>query len=53
MIVARSNAIEYYEDIRGIKSVEVPSTLGRQFSYYGYCATFIADGAMVKSITVA
>lgn len=53
MIVARSNAIEFYEDVRGIKSVEVPATLGRTFSYYGYCATFIADGQQVKSITVA
>lgn len=53
MIVARSNAIEFYEDVRGIKSVEVPATLGRTFSYYGYCATFIADGQQVKSIAVA
>lgn len=53
MVVAKTNAIEYYEQIRGLMSVEAPSTLGRTFSYYGYCATFIADSALVKSITVA
>jgi hypothetical protein len=34
-------------------SVEVPSTLGRTFSYYGYVATFIADGDQVKEIAIA
>lgn len=53
MVVARGSAIEFYEQIRGIMSVEVPSTLGRTFSYYGYVSTFIADGDQVKSITVA
>ena len=53
MVVARSNAIEFYEQIRGILSVEVPSTLGRTFSYYGYVATFIADSDQVKSIAIA
>jgi hypothetical protein len=53
MVVARGSAIEFYEQVRGIMSVEVPSTLGRQFSYYGYVSTFIADGDQVKSITIA
>jgi hypothetical protein len=53
MIVARGTAIEFYEQVRGILSVEVPSTLGRTFSYYGYVSTFIADSDQVKSITVA
>ena len=53
LVAARSNAIEYYEQIRGLMSVEAPATLGRVFSYYGYAATFIADSALVKSITVA
>jgi len=53
MVVARTNAIEFYEQIRGLMSVEAPSTLGRTFSYYGYVATFIASSSMVKSITVA
>ena len=53
MVVARGQAIEFYEQVRGILSVEVPSTLGRTFSYYGYVSTFIADSDQVKSITVA
>jgi HK97 family phage prohead protease len=53
MTVARGSAIEFYEQVRGIMSVEVPSTLGRTFSYYGYVSTFIADGDQVKEIVVA
>ena len=53
MVVARGTAIEFYEQVRGLMSVEVPGTLGRTFSYYGYVATFIADGQQVKSIAIA
>jgi hypothetical protein len=53
MVVARGQAIEFYEQVRGIMSVEVPSTLGRTFSYYGYVSTFIADSTQVQSITVS
>ena len=53
LYVARANACEFYEQVRGIMSVEVPSTLGRTFSYYGYVATFIADADMVKYIVVS
>lgn len=53
MVLARGNAIEFYEQVRGIMSVEVPSTLGRTFSYYGYVSTFIADATMAQKITVA
>jgi len=53
MIVARGAAIEFYEQVRGIMSVEVPSTLGRTFSYYGYVSTFIADADMVQGIAIA
>lgn len=53
MVVARGTAIEFYEQIRGIMSVEAPATLGRLFSYYGYVATFIADADQVKSIVVS
>jgi HK97 family phage prohead protease len=53
MVVARGTAIEFYEQVRGIMSVEVPSTLGRTFSYYGYVSTFIADSTQVQSIVVA
>ena len=53
MIVARGAACEFYEQVRGIMSVEVPGTLGRTFSYYGYVATFIADADQVQRIIVA
>jgi HK97 family phage prohead protease len=53
MVVARGTAIEFYEQIRGLMSVEAPSTLGRTFSYYGYVSTFIADADQVQSIALA
>lgn len=53
LVVARAQAIEFYEQIRGILSVEAPSTLGRVFSYYGYVATFIADSTQVQSVALA
>jgi HK97 family phage prohead protease len=53
MVLARGNAIEFYEQIRGLMSVEAPSTLGRTFSYYGYASLFVADSTMVQKITVA
>ena len=52
LFVARGAAIEFYEQVRGLMSVEVPGTLGRTFSYYGYVATFIADADQVKYIVV-
>ena len=53
MVVARGSACEFYEQVRGLLSVEVPGTLGRTFSYYGYVATFIADSDQVQRIIVA
>jgi HK97 family phage prohead protease len=53
MVVARGQAIEFYEQIRGLMSVELPSTLGRNFSYAGYVSTFIADATQVQSIALA
>ena len=53
LTVAKANAIEFYEQVRGLLSVEVPSTLGRTFSYYGYVATFIPYNSMVKEIVVS
>jgi hypothetical protein len=53
MVVARGTAIEFYEQVKGLMSVEAPSTLGRVFSYYAYVASFIADSDQVKSITVS
>ena len=53
MVVARAQAIEFYEQVRGLMSVELPTTLGRNFSYAGYVSTFIADADQVKSIIVS
>jgi len=53
LFVARGAAIEFYEQIRGLMSVEAPGTLGRTFSYYGYVSTFIADADQVKYIVVS
>jgi hypothetical protein len=52
MVLARGSAVEFYEQVRGILSVEVPGTLGRTFSYYGYVSTFIADPTMVQKLAV-
>ena len=53
LVVARGSALEFYEQVRGLMSVELPSTLGRNFSYAGYVATFIADSTQVQSIAIA
>jgi HK97 family phage prohead protease len=53
LFVARGTAIEFYEQVRGLMSVELPSTLGRNFSYAGYVSTFIADADQVKYIVVS
>jgi hypothetical protein len=53
MVVARAAAIEYYEQVKGLMSREVPLSLGREFSYYGYASLFVADSDLVKTITVA
>jgi HK97 family phage prohead protease len=60
MLVVHAPAIEFYEQQRGIMSVENPALLGREYSYYGYFATFFQDATdatagsrFVQSITVA
>jgi HK97 family phage prohead protease len=58
MIITRvgtgmGDAYEVYEAQRGMMSVELPSTLGRQFSYHGYVSTFAAIGGMIRKITQA
>ena len=60
MLVVHAPAIEFYEQQRGILSVENPALLGREYSYYGYFATFFQDATdatagsrFVQSITVA
>ena len=53
MILARGNAIEFYEQIKGIMTRDEPANLGKVFSYYGYTSLFVADATMVQKITVA
>ena len=60
MLVIHAPAVEFYEQVRGIMSVEDPSQLGRTFTYYGYFATFFQDATdatagsrFVQSVTVA
>jgi HK97 family phage prohead protease len=44
--VFHAPATEYYEQIRGLMSVENPGTLSRTFSYYGYASFFNADAGL-------
>lgn len=53
MIIMNKNAFEIYRQDRGMLSVEVPSTLGRQMSVFGYAATFAANSNMIQKITQA
>ena len=53
MVIMNSNAFEIYREDRGMLSVEVPSTLGRQMSVFGYAATFAANADMIQKITQA
>ena len=53
MLVVYAPGFEIYEQQKGILSVEVPATLGRTFSYYGYFATFVAKSSFIQSIVVA
>ena len=47
------DAYEFYEQQRGLMSVEVPATLGRTFSFHGYVSTFAAISGMIRKITQA
>ena len=53
LVVARGKAIEFYESVQGIRTVDVPSTLGKTYSYYGYVSTFIADATQVQIVSIA
>jgi hypothetical protein len=53
MLVVYAPGFEIYEQQRGLMSVEVPSTLGRNFSYYGYFATFVAKSSFIQGIVIA
>jgi HK97 family phage prohead protease len=53
MVVFHAPASEYYEQIRGLMSVENPGTLSRTFSYYGYSSFFQAKATLAQKITYA
>lgn len=52
LLVVRAQGFECYENVRGIMTKEDPELLGRNFTYYGYFANFVADATMIQSITV-
>jgi hypothetical protein len=43
----------FTRSIRGLMSVELPSTLGRNMSFHGYVSTFAAIPGMIRKITQA
>jgi hypothetical protein len=53
MVIMNKNAFEVYRQDRGMLSVELPSTLGRQMSVFGYAVTFKANANMIQKITQA
>jgi len=53
MLVVYAPGFEVYEAQQGILSVDVPSTLSRTFSYYGYFATFVAKSSFIQGIVIA
>ena len=53
MVIFNSNASEIYRQDEGMLSVEVPSTVSRQMTVYGYAAYFAANSSMIQKITQA
>jgi HK97 family phage prohead protease len=58
MIITRvgtgvGDAFEFYEQQRGVMSIEKPDVLGRTMSYHGYVSTFAAIPGMIRKITQA
>ena len=53
MVIMNKNAFEIYRQDMGMLSVELPSTLGRNLSVYGFAATFKANANMIQKITQA
>jgi HK97 family phage prohead protease len=51
--VFHAPAVEYYEQIRGLMSVENPGTLSRTFSYYGYGSFFLAKNTLAYKTSYA
>lgn len=54
MFVCNSmRGFEVYESQRGMMSVDIPGKLARNFSFFGYCATFAAVPELVQLVTVS
>ena len=53
LLVVRAAGFECYENVRGIMTKDDPELLGRNFTYYGYFATFATDATMIQSIAIA
>ena len=49
----QGDAYEFYESIRGLLSLQNPSTLGRNMSFHGFVSTFAAIPGMIRKITQA
>ena len=48
-----TSGFTYYEDFRGIMSLENPTLLGRELTAYGYIATFASIPVCIQSIVIA
>jgi HK97 family phage prohead protease len=48
-----TSGFTYYEDFRGIMSLENPTLLGREMTAYGYVATFAGIPVCIQSIITA
>ena len=53
MVVFHAPAAEYYEQVRGLLSVENPGTISRTMSYFGYASFFLAKSTFAQKITYA
>ena len=53
MVIFNANAAEIYRQDEGMLSIEVPSTVSRQMTVYGYAAFFAANSSMIQKITQA
>jgi hypothetical protein len=51
MVVFHGPGMEIYQNIRGIMTKEDPELLGRNFTYYGYLATFVPKATLLQKIT--
>jgi HK97 family phage prohead protease len=51
MVVFHGPGMEIYQNVRGIMTKEDPELLGRNFTYYGYLATFIPKADLLQKCT--